>query len=137
MQRAAKQPPVAAKQPPVAGNQPQIATAPVADREITVWVRDVNGTMFSVATRTSATFDHVMAATREKHGSLFQGVYAGFKGEWNEWTKVSAILPRTLLPKDEKQYLVNHPIQPKFKVRRVTDDASAVLKRVFCWIVCV
>ena len=88
-------------------------------REVDVWVRDVNGARNGVRMPISSTFNDVMKKVRQEHGNFqFQGVL-GFEGEQNERTTVADMLTAKPNDKNEEDYLYEHPIQPKFKVRRV------------------
>jgi hypothetical protein len=88
-------------------------------REVDVWVRDANGARNGVRMPISSTFNDVMQKVRERHGHFqFQGV-VGFEGEQNERTTVAEMLTAKPNDKNEEDYLYEHPIQPKFKVRKV------------------
>ncbi|GMF47114.1 unnamed protein product [Phytophthora fragariaefolia] len=99
------------------------ASAPVDNHEVEVWVRGVNGIRYPVKMPISSKFADVMQKVSEQR--FFQGVFVGFEGGrevggWSERTTVSQILPVSRPPKfNEEEYLYEHPIQPKFKVRRV------------------
>ncbi|KAE9317977.1 hypothetical protein PF008_g18618 [Phytophthora fragariae] len=98
----------------------QKLAAPVDNREVEVWVRDVHGTRYLVKMPISSRFVDVMQKVTEQN-RLFQGIVVGFEGgsgddRWNECTTVSKTLPDKI-PSDfnEEDYLYEHPIQPKFK----------------------
>jgi hypothetical protein len=59
-----------------------------------------------------------MQKVRERHGH-FQGIVFGFEGGQNERTTVAEMLTAKPNDENEEDYLYEHPIQPKFKVRRV------------------
>ncbi|GMF57942.1 unnamed protein product [Phytophthora fragariaefolia] len=88
------------------------------NREVMVWVRDVNGVKYSVKMPISSTLDDVMQKVGEQHGRFFHGIFGGFVRGWNERTTVLQTLP---VPRpanfNEEDYLYENPIQPKFKVR--------------------
>ena len=88
------------------------------NREVKVWVRDANNYRYGVRMPISSTFDDVMQKVRERHMN-FQGIFIGFEGEQNERTTVADMLTAKPNDKNEEDYLYEHPIQPKFKVRRV------------------
>ncbi|EEY56387.1 uncharacterized protein PITG_09909 [Phytophthora infestans T30-4] len=86
------------------------------NREVDVWVRDINGAKYPVTMPISSRFADVMQKVYEQHRH-FQGIFAGFQGGSNERTTVSQMLP-VPRPRNyvEADYLYEHPIQPKFKV---------------------
>jgi hypothetical protein len=88
------------------------------NRDVKVWIRDVNGMRYSVNMPISSTFDDVMKKVRQEHGN-FQGIFVGFEGGQNERTTVADMLTAKPNDKNEEDYLYEHPIHPKFKVRRV------------------
>ncbi|KAF4040890.1 hypothetical protein GN244_ATG06932 [Phytophthora infestans] len=85
------------------------------NREVDVWVRDINGAKYPVTMPISSRFADVMQKVYEQHRH-FQGIFAGFQGGSNERTTVSQMLP-VPRPRNyvEADYLYEHPIQPKFK----------------------
>ncbi|KAE9005749.1 hypothetical protein PF005_g12898 [Phytophthora fragariae] len=99
---------------------PAEQAAPVDNREVKVWVRDVYGTRYPVKMPISSEFVDVLQKVTKQH-RFFQGIVVGFEGgsgddRWNERTTVSQTLPDKI-PSDfnEEDYLYEHPIQPKFK----------------------
>ncbi len=89
------------------------------NREVEVWVRDVNGMTYPVTMPISSRFADVMQKVRQEHGhfQFGQGI-VGFEGGRNEFTTIFQMLP-AVRPDNEKRYFRDNPIQPKFKVRRV------------------
>ncbi len=86
--------------------------------EVKVWVRDANGLRYGVRMPISSTFDDVMRKVREQNIN-FEGTFVGFEGGRNERTTVSDMLTAKPNDKNVEDYLYEHPVQPKFKVRRV------------------
>jgi hypothetical protein len=104
--------------PPATDQPPALNPVDPNNREVEVWVRDVNGLRYGVRMPISSTFNDVMQKVRGRHGH-FQGIVVGFEGGRNEFTTISQMLPANLSPNEEQQHLRDHPIQPKFKVRHV------------------
>ncbi|GLE03474.1 hypothetical protein PINS_up012376 [Pythium insidiosum] len=87
----------------------------VDDRDVQVWVRDVNGMVYGVTLPISSTFDDVLKEVHQQHGPI-PGVVVGFEGGKNVHTTISEVLPSNPPADfDEALYLFQHPIQPKFK----------------------